>query len=90
MGDGEGFGGNDDDMDEEEEFRMMMGDGNGFFNDMDFFTWDLIIKNTPKLPQIELLLHKNQIKNKKFFTIYNDYQYNPPFMVFYSKKSLAE
>jgi hypothetical protein len=42
--------------------------GPGYLNDMDFLTWDLIIKNTPKLPQLELLLHKNQIKNKRFFT----------------------
>ena len=41
--------------------------GTGFLNEMDFFTWDLIIKNTPKLPTLELLLHKNLIKNKKFF-----------------------
>ena len=45
----------DDEYDEdEEEFQ-----GTGIVNDMDFFTWDLIIKNTPKLPQIDLLLHKN-------------------------------
>eukprot|EP00347_Sterkiella_histriomuscorum_P006065 403354200 len=59
---------------------------------MDFMTWDLIVKNTPKLmlQQIEMLIHKNQIKNKKFFTTYNDYQYNPPFMIFYSKKLYKE
>ena len=45
----------------------MGGAGIGYLQDIDFITWDLIIKNTPKLPQIELLLHKNQIKNKKFF-----------------------
>jgi hypothetical protein len=58
----------DEDEDDSNDVR-----GGGFFNDLDFFTWDLIIKNTPKLPQLELLLHKNQIKNKKFFTLYNDY-----------------
>ena len=78
---------NDDDEydDDEEEFQ-----GPGIVNEMDFFTWDLIIKNTPKLPQIELLLHKNQIKNKKFFTQFNDFQYNPPFLVFYEKKTFKE
>jgi hypothetical protein len=41
--------------------------GPGYLNDMDFLTWDLIIKNTPKLPQLELLLHKNPNKNKKSY-----------------------
>ena len=59
-------------------------------NEMDFMTWDLIVKNTPKLPQLEILLHKNQIKNKKFFTVHNDYQYNPPFMIFYQKRVYKE
>jgi hypothetical protein len=67
--------------DEDDDYR-----GVGFLNDMDFLRWDLIIKNTPKLPQLELLLHKNQIKNKRFFTQLNDYQYNPPFMIFFSSK----
>jgi len=83
-------------MDEEEEeelMSMMMNGVGGFFGGLsgeDYFppaTWDLINKNLPKLPLLDLLLHKyqNQIKNRKFFTHYNDNQYNPPFLVFYSK-----
>jgi len=63
---------------DEEDFR-----GSGFLNEMDFFTWDLIVKNTPKLTQVELLLHKNLLRHKKFF-VNNEYQYNVPFMIFYS------
>jgi hypothetical protein len=67
-------------MDEEEEeelMNMMMNGIGGFFGGgmggEDYFpptTWDLITKNLPKLPQLDLLLHKyqNQIKNRKFFT----------------------
>lgn len=57
---------NGQDFDEEDEEDYMRG-GMGFLQDIDFISWDLIIKNTPKLPQIELLIHKNQIKNKRFF-----------------------
>ena len=46
------------DFDDDEDEDFMRG-GIGFLQDIDFITWDLIIKNTPKLPQIELLLHKN-------------------------------
>lgn len=59
-------------------------------NDMDLLTWDVIVKCTPRLPQLEILLHKNLIKKKKFFTVYNDFQYNPPFLIFYSKKATKE
>jgi hypothetical protein len=31
--------------DEEDDYRM-----GGMMNDIDFLTWDLIIKNTPKFP----------------------------------------
>ena len=58
--------------DDDDEDDYMRG-GIGMLHDIDFVTWDLIIKNTPKLPQLEILLHKNQIKNKRFFTVYNDY-----------------
>lgn len=77
---------NGGEFDDEEDEDYIKG-GMGFLQDVDFLTWDLIIKNTPKLPQIELLIHKNQIKNKRFFQVFNDYQYNPPFMVFYSKQT---
>ena len=33
--------------------------GNGFLQDVDFLNWDLIVKNTSKLPTLELLMHKN-------------------------------
>ena len=59
-------------------------------NDMDLLTWDVIVKCTPRLPQLDLLLHKNTLKNKKFFTQYNDSQYNPPFLIFYQKKTHKE
>jgi hypothetical protein len=57
----------DDEMDEEEEeefMSMMMNGVGGFFGGLggeDYFppaTWDLITKNLPKLPQLDLLLHK--------------------------------
>lgn len=44
-----------EDDDENEDFLG----GNGFMQDLDFFSWDLILKNTPKLPGLELLMHKN-------------------------------
>lgn len=57
---------------------------------LDFMTWDLIVKNTPKLMLLEIIIHRNQIKNKRFFTTFNDYQYNPPFLIFYPKRNLKE
>jgi hypothetical protein len=96
MYDGAMYEDDDDEMDEEEEeelMSMMMNGVGGFFGGLgndEYFpptTWDLVTKNLPKLPQLDLLLHKyqNQIKNRKFFTQYNDSQYNPPFLIFYSK-----
>ncbi|CDW81693.1 UNKNOWN [Stylonychia lemnae] len=78
------------DDEDEDDYRDGEYGGQGFMNEMDFMTWDLIVKNTPKLAQIELLLHKNMVKNKKFFTLYNEYQYNPPFLIFYQKKTYKE
>lgn len=40
------MGNNLGDMDDEEDDYR----GVGFLNDMDILRWDLIIKNTPKLP----------------------------------------
>jgi len=68
-----------DDEDQIEHFRA-----SGMMNDLDFFTWDLIIKNTPRLPFLEPLLHKSHIVNRKFFQ-HNDYTYNPPFLIFNRK-----
>ena len=43
---------------------MMMNEAGGFYGGDDFYpptTWDLVVKNaTPKLPQLDLLLHKYQ------------------------------
>ncbi len=52
-------------IEEEDDFADFR--GMGMLNDLDFFTWDLVIKNTPKLPPIENILHKNLIKNTRFF-----------------------
>lgn len=43
---------NYDDYDDEDDddFRGAGAGGPGFMNDLDFITWDLIVKNTPKLP----------------------------------------
>jgi len=40
-----------DDYDDEDDDEYRDGEygGQGFMNDMDFMTWDLIVKNTPKL-----------------------------------------
>lgn len=52
----------DFDEDDEDDFRL-----NGdFMNDMDLFTWDVIVKSTPRLPSIETLIQKNQLKHRKF------------------------
>lgn len=32
---------------------------NGMFQDIDIFSWDLIVKSTPKLPTLDIILHKN-------------------------------
>ena len=38
------------------------------------------------------MIHKyqNQIKNKKFLTVHNEFQYNPPFLIFYNKINTEE
>lgn len=54
----------DEDDYEEEDFIGMMQEAGGFYGGDDFYpptTWDLIVKNaTPKLPQLDILLHKYQ------------------------------
>ena len=79
-----------DELDEDEFEGMMLNGGGGFYGGDDFFpptTWDLVIKNvTPKLPQIDQVLQKYQLKNRKFFTTQNECLYNPPFMMFYTKQ----
>lgn len=78
-----------DEIDEDEFEGMMLNGGGGFYGGDDFFpptTWDLIIKNvTPKLPALEQVLSKYQLKSRKFFIAQNEYQYNPPFLVFYQR-----
>jgi hypothetical protein len=62
--------------DEDEDFMGFMMNGGagaaaGFYGGDEFYppaTWDLIMKNaTPKLPMLDQLLHKYQLKNRKFF-----------------------
>ncbi|TNV79931.1 hypothetical protein FGO68_gene81 [Halteria grandinella] len=91
----------DDEMDEEDyeafEGMMLSGAGGGFYGGDDFIypptTWDLIIRNAiPRLPQLDFLLHKYQVmlKNKKFLMQQNETQYNPPFLIIYSKHVVEE
>lgn len=63
----------DDDYDyDEDDDAFDGGIGFGWYNDMDFFTWDQIIKTVPKLPQLDFFMHKTALKNKKFFLVSNE------------------
>ena len=57
----------------------MLNGGGGFYGGEDFYpptTWDLVAKNvTPKLPLVDVILHKYQaqLKNRKFLAHQNEY-----------------
>ena len=56
-------------------------------NQVNYFTWDQLLKVIPKLPDIVVFLQKEQIRNTKFFED-NDGRYNPPFYVFSRKPQI--
>ena len=33
-----------------------------------FFSWDLLVKYVPKLPEVDLFLKRDQVRHKEFFT----------------------
>jgi hypothetical protein len=58
----------------------------------DYFTWDLLLKNIPKLPSLEIifLLKKEEGLKYKSFYEKNKWIYNPPFLVFYNPPSHSQ
>ena len=46
-----------------------------------FFSWDLLVKYVPKLPEVDLFLKRDQVRHKKFFTEENSWRYLPPFLI---------
>ena len=50
----------------------------------DYFSWDLIIKNTVRLPNIEQIEAKMKYQT---FVEKNLSTYTPPFLLFYKKPS---
>jgi len=65
---------------------MLQMEGVQMMGPEEYFTWDLLVKNVTKLPDISLFIQRSSFKNKKYFMHTNEWVYNPPFLVFYRKQ----
>ena len=51
-----------------------------------FFTWDLLVKYVPKLPEVDVFLERDLLRHKAFFTELNFHRYLPPFLIITRKR----
>ena len=80
----------DEEDDEDEEDGFEQGDNEGQLIDtlshvnpeQSFFSWDLLVKYLPKLPDVELFFKRDVIRHKDFFNKDNNtWRSLPPFLI---------